>query len=380
MKKYDHVDALRGIAVLLVILVHTGKFISPELFLNSMAKFGQYGVQLFFVMSAFTLCNSINKTVDFRTVNYVSFMTRRFFRIAPLYYIAIPVYFIFTYSFLKISGDTPFTPPNEYSPIKILSNIIFVHGMYPAGNNNMVPGGWSIGCEFLFYAMFPFLFYFIKAKRMFFLYITLVSGACLSVLIILKHRADGNMHWEIINNTYIYFSVFNQMPCFLLGIAYYFYAGEKSFRNTIFSLSFPALLLLIYLHNSQWGSALTPLLAGVLSVTAALILGGMNISPFIKRVGEISFSMYIWHFIPAWILGTVIQKQYPELFQNGFFAIVYYLVVFGITYLVSSISSKLIEIPFNNFGHKLSAKIQNFKSSSKSLDEPLKTTDEKITS
>ncbi len=359
MKKYDHVDALRGIAVLLVILVHTGKFFSPELFLHTAAKFGQYGVQLFFVMSAFTLCNSINKIANFHVLDYCSFMLRRFFRIAPLYYLAIPIYFLFTYCFLHFTGDTPFTPPNEYSAFKVLSNIIFLHGMYPAGNNIIVPGGWSIGCEFLFYALFPLMFYLIKAKRMFFLYIGILSGACLTVLLALKHRADGNSHWELLNNTYIYFSLFNQMPCFLLGIAYYFYSGIKSFKNSIYYLSLPALVALIYLHDSQFGSALTPLLAAIISVCAALILTNQTIPLLLKRIGEISFSMYIWHFIPAWILGATIKATHIELFQSRVFDIAYYLLVVGITYFASVISSRLIEIPCNNFGHRLSIKIQN---------------------
>jgi peptidoglycan/LPS O-acetylase OafA/YrhL len=58
-KNLDYVDAMRGIAILMVILVHTSQNIKIESELISLfCRYGQMGVQLFFVASAFTLCNS----------------------------------------------------------------------------------------------------------------------------------------------------------------------------------------------------------------------------------------------------------------------------------------------------------------------------------
>ena len=141
MKKIGYIDALRGIAVLLVILVHFGQRVPINKVLSQLSEFGQYGVQLFFVMSAFTLCYSMKKESEFSFRVYCSFMVRRFFRIAPLYYLAIALYFLFTYLCLKYTGRTPFTSPGEYSVGSVLSNVFFIHGLVPAGNNSIVPGG-----------------------------------------------------------------------------------------------------------------------------------------------------------------------------------------------------------------------------------------------
>ena len=58
MRKFEYIDALRGIAVLGVFLVHTTDY-GPENdysgIIEKIFLFGVRGVQLFFVASAFTL-------------------------------------------------------------------------------------------------------------------------------------------------------------------------------------------------------------------------------------------------------------------------------------------------------------------------------------
>lgn len=92
--KRNYIDSIRGIAILMVVLVHTGQitllvsksqhftFIQPLL-----VKYGQMGVQLFFVASAYTLClSSFNRKNE--TNKFTKYAIRRYFRIAPAYYIA----------------------------------------------------------------------------------------------------------------------------------------------------------------------------------------------------------------------------------------------------------------------------------------------------
>jgi peptidoglycan/LPS O-acetylase OafA/YrhL len=60
--KYPHIDSARGIAILMVILIHTAQSVHQavldfKFIPHIIHEYGQMGVQLFFVVSAFTLDN-----------------------------------------------------------------------------------------------------------------------------------------------------------------------------------------------------------------------------------------------------------------------------------------------------------------------------------
>lgn len=164
-QKLDYVDALRGIAILLVIFVHTGGRTPIGSLFEICSRYGQYGVQLFFVMSAFTLALSLDRLPSLGRREYGDFMMRRFFRIAPLYYLGILFYATFTFLSFRLFHYTPFTQPSDYSAVKVFANFLFLHGLMPEGNSDVVPGGWSIGCEMLFYTVVPFLFLAARKRR-----------------------------------------------------------------------------------------------------------------------------------------------------------------------------------------------------------------------
>ena len=81
-KKHLYIDGLRGIAILLVLLVHNrflvagANYFPPNVL--EVIDAGQYGVQLFFVVSAYTLMSSFytRKNEPFQSRN---FFIRRFF-------------------------------------------------------------------------------------------------------------------------------------------------------------------------------------------------------------------------------------------------------------------------------------------------------------
>ena len=87
-------DGLRGIAILLVLLVHLTPWKDPyhglSEFLLSVADVGWVGVDLFFALSAFLITNIL---IDTRgNAHYFrDFYVRRALRIAPLYYVCITI-------------------------------------------------------------------------------------------------------------------------------------------------------------------------------------------------------------------------------------------------------------------------------------------------
>jgi peptidoglycan/LPS O-acetylase OafA/YrhL len=164
MKK-KYIDSIRGIAILMVIFVHTSLAIKNLGFCEKiLSMYGQMGVQLFFVASAYTLCLSASNRTD-ETYKLRKYAIRRYFRIAPAYYLAIFFYFIISSAKIYFkTGEIMIS--SQYNLVNVLSNITFVHGFYSPANNNIVPGGWSIGTEMAFYVIFPLLYSFSLKQKL----------------------------------------------------------------------------------------------------------------------------------------------------------------------------------------------------------------------
>ena len=211
--KLNYIDSLRGIAILMVILVHTSQSfdkISPSFF--SICKYGQMGVQLFFFLSAYTLCLSVDRHGAEKKW-FLSFYLKRYFRIAPLYYVGILLYFSISIilrnstRMLSIFGSGLIGGP--YNLPNILSNVFFVHNFYHGALNNIVPGGWSIGAEMAFYLIFPFIFIFYKkmiSKNKVFLFLFPLIVFCL-LLIAIYLTGTYIFHIELVNNRFDYFNI-----------------------------------------------------------------------------------------------------------------------------------------------------------------------------
>lgn len=92
-----YLDCIRGYAIFLVIACHT-VFEYSELpwVVKRVAVNGWFGVQLFFLASAITLLMSWHSAARGGTPDLRAFAIRRFFRIAPAYYLAAGLYFVLT--------------------------------------------------------------------------------------------------------------------------------------------------------------------------------------------------------------------------------------------------------------------------------------------
>lgn len=213
-KKYEYIDSLRGIAILLVVFVHIGYamdctmqyFDQGLLFL---VLSGKYGVQLFFIVSAFTLTLSHYNRLDEPHKNR-NFFIRRFFRIAPMFYLALIYHALKTINWdLSNIGDL--------SLLKIIATFTFTITLLPEKIGEYIPGGWTISVEFLFYLLIPFICNKIKnlnSSVLLVLISTLIVGVYLHFM-----SADVEIS---------YFSIFIQFPIFAMGILAYWILNDKN--------------------------------------------------------------------------------------------------------------------------------------------------------
>src|SRR6478609_5334711 len=151
-KRLAFIDALRGLAILGVILVHAEGAVAPASpWLHTLMAAGARGVQLFYLASALTLCMSWAARAPHERKPVRNFYIRRLFRIAPMFYFAIAGY-------LLIYGLSPrYYAPNGIHWYYVAVTALFLNGFHPETITSVVPGGWSIVVEMTFYLMFPLL-------------------------------------------------------------------------------------------------------------------------------------------------------------------------------------------------------------------------------
>lgn len=98
IKKFEYIDSLRGIATLGVIAVHASQQVLPKSHtIHWLMEMGASGVQLFYIASAITLCMSLEAGTQWETHPIRNFYIRRFFRIAPLFWLTVIFYYRYRY-------------------------------------------------------------------------------------------------------------------------------------------------------------------------------------------------------------------------------------------------------------------------------------------
>lgn len=350
--RYAYIDALRGYAILMVIAVHASQQIGglPS-FAYRIADQGARGVQLFFVASAITLCMSWHRRLD----GIASFYTRRLFRIAPMFWLAI-VYFVATQGLAPRAFE-----PDGIGTKHIILTALFSHGFLPGTFTSVVPGGWSIAVEMMFYAVFPILVFTIKSWRTAVLAaaIALIPAAIVYWLLQLSAEAEPQA-WRMAYQVFSTLNFVHQLPVFLIGIAAYFIMRDerdaierRPFLLAVVALSPVAIVLVAYYHfHILWAEFGFHSSYAVAFAGAAIALSKKPIfifvNPLIIWIGKISFSGYLFHLA----LYTVLPANLPGLSPIiGLF--VFYGALTFTTIVASSVTYVTIEKPMIAFGNRL---------------------------
>ena len=103
----------------------------PEL-VKQVALTGQRGVALFFIVSAFTLFLSYDNRKDERNPT-TNFFLRRLFRLAPMFYIAVFLTFLFLPIYFGRRRD-------------VLLYLLFLNGFHPLAIGSSAAGGGATSC------------------------------------------------------------------------------------------------------------------------------------------------------------------------------------------------------------------------------------------
>lgn len=380
--KLQYIDCLRGIAILLVICNHADWYI-PNLnaYVQTFSDYGQMGVQLFFVVSAYTLCLSMDRRTD-GSENLKTFYVRRYFRIAPLYYVGIPLYLIYYSVVVPLIEGRQLAIADWYTLPNVMANILLINDFVPGeANNRVVPGGWSIGTETTFYVLFPFIFLLYKKFRKNNTALLLIPllGLAFSIIAIngLQYLAlevidyDNFLYFKQ-NGKFLYFNLLCQLPVFLMGISLYFAAANYRKSTSwdkvalLFSFAgFTTIALFVYVYYENFIS----LLPFVPAISFFFLFLLFKEIPFLSnkllaRIGQLSFSIYLFHFIFAFEGSRFLYQYLQEYLSAEMIFAINIIISTALTAGVALLSERFIEKPGIEIGKRIIKKIKAKKTKS----------------
>ena len=342
---------MRGIAVILVLFSHFRysfpiNILKSDDTLNlilSFFDFGGKGVQLFYILSAFTLFNSYYYRKQNGNSNVVSFYIRRFFRIAPLFYICL-LAMILNNHYQIFQNEIFFQKRLELDQINYnitnvkqwyLSTFLFINGFFPKYIQSPYPGGWSIAVEFTFYMLIPILVNYITSfkKSLFFLIICFaISFAIESIVIIFK--LNGTI------GDYFILSILHQLYFFSIGILFFFIKNDIfKFNRMSLIIGFIIIIFSILLRSPYLISGLIFFI--ILFYNSKIGFLKYNL---IQYIGKISFSLYLVQWWAIILISKLLISYKFNYFLLFIIYIFFSIILASFTYLVEKYFIKKGEI------------------------------------
>jgi peptidoglycan/LPS O-acetylase OafA/YrhL len=341
-------DFLRGLGIAGVMAIHVSQsFPSNIRVVDFGFMCGWVGVNVFYFVSAMTMCLMWTQRAS-ETSPTRKFYIRRFLRIAPLFWLAIPLY-------LVVNGTGPSdNAPNGIGPLQVILTATFLHGFWPDSVNSVVPGDWSIAAEMTFYLVFPFVITAFGSRRH--LYLALAIALHLVNVCLFKPWAFalfsayyGPGHEAFVWNA-LHISFLNQMPVFLTGCALFFSLRDGFAKSD--AAIFAAFIALSFIADRATGSHEFNYLM-INLVLGALVAGCIRLAircrP-IEALGRNSYSMYLSHF--AVIYGL---RQIWPLTDGLVSLLIAYAVTAALSYLVARATWHLVERRAQDFAHRLTS-------------------------
>lgn len=337
VNRLKSLDLLRGIAISMVVVFHAAIFFQPKYNGFQFMGYGAHGVQLFFLISAVTMCFMWAARGN-ETSKISKFYFRRFMRIAPVFWFAAVFYFAIKY-FEGLAAEVELSD--------FLLSVFFLQGFHPATNNVLVPGGWSIAVEMFFYVIFPFVFILTKTNircLLGFLATYFVFNIVFTEIYkIADLRGVGGVT-EHEFKEYLYQSIWTQLPVFFMGIFAYRLLFLKD-RDSLLLVTCCFLVFLAVTFYMKYFTGLEgrPFFWIVCLLLMLLLIGVVSLdigNVALQYIGRVSYSMYLFHFAVL----EAFHKSVPDSWRNGWgsFA-VWATLVFLASILVASVSKKYLE-------------------------------------
>ena len=287
-----YLDGLRCVAILLVLVHHyfarwTFPLSEANLYPYGsslagiwVAKYGSYGVQLFFAISGFVIALTLE-----RCVNFYEFAVRRFARLWPAMALCATLTYVlvsvipapaFRVSVRNFLPSLTFITPTPFNFITRSQGYDWMDGAY-----------WSLFVEVRFYALIGALYF---ADRHRFAR-NLLWG---SIVILCGNALMTGLRWtpgmRLVNDAFIA----EQLPWFLIGVAFYFRRRGRSWTYFL-ALGLASLSLQTLTSDHAVALATTTVLVPMAFVLGETVGSRALSVRWLTAVGTASYSLYLLH-------------------------------------------------------------------------------------
>ncbi|MDD3813173.1 MAG: acyltransferase [Desulfocapsaceae bacterium] len=348
MNKWFSIQALRGLAVLGVVLFHLmtieKKYSGGDLFLPEFLTLGQSGVDLFFVISGFVMV-SITQGRDNNSGGVSRFLWSRLSRIYPTYW----VYLILTAAVFFIKPDWVNSSQNHQTTF--FSAILLL----PDYHRPFVMVAWSLIHELWFYTMFAI---FLKFNPRYLLPSLVVWGLIITIASTVTSTANLSPGARIVLHPY--------SLEFIIGAFAAIFTTSKYFDTLSIRLSFISIVIipmaglpLIYAFNILKNEGLMRVsiigtLYGLLltCLTALEMKHKFCLPRFLQSIGDRSYTIYLSHILVLAAVGRLWSITKPiqnNLFDNMLACLIMSAAVLAYGWL----GYRLVEHPLLRISHNL---------------------------
>jgi peptidoglycan/LPS O-acetylase OafA/YrhL len=357
--KLAYIDAVRGVAILGVMALHCAQAVpASSTVLQYAMLIGVRGVQLFYLASAITLCMSWNRRSVRELCPTRNYFLRRFWRIAPLFYLAIGGY-------LLLDG----WEPREWAPNGVRGwfvpvTFMMAHGWHPETINAIVPGSWSIAVEFTFYLILPIILSLVTTAGRATSLLAIAMGICIANIWLMPQvwapRYPENEQYLV--DAFTFFNFFSQLPVFAIGVTAYFAIRNRSYRGVVASV----VLGVCTSVASIWlrGSELTVpsilkhhvVFSAVLSVIVVFLSMhpvAVVVNPVTLFFGKLSYGLYLIHFAVIHYLTCAFAAQVGE--RGDVQSVSFFLLAASVSVLLALMANRLVEEPGIALGKRIVA-------------------------
>jgi peptidoglycan/LPS O-acetylase OafA/YrhL len=332
-KRIPQLDAVRGIAILLVIL-HNERSVFPSLHLERLFANGWMGVDLFFVLSGFLITGIL---LDAKESDgyFRHFYARRCLRIWPLYYSLIVFMFVIVPLVRPSDAHTVFDKSSPWWAYPLfLQNVLIPVPTNAAGPLAVT---WSLAIEEQFYLVWPWIVrYGSRAQVRWFAILVIALSPALRVYLSFQ-------------NVNLYTNVFCRLDGLMAGALLALAVRSDAFLPDRFvRWAWMALVLSVPLAfateaaNARWIVFSLSAVASASLVYLALFssqawLQATLTNRFLVYTGIISYGLYLLHKIPFDLAKGVHVEQHPLLALS---------ILLAACYALAAASWHLLERPF----------------------------------